>query len=159
MFDGIQQHIWKIVIIIGLMLLPNIFDLNSAAAERKNPEKPFTLEMTFTGSGPGETKVFTVADGWKIQWKTDSPSFKLSAHGSARRPYVGPTSERDAILRQFETVHPIVLANTTKTNGTAVHPLGGTFYFTILADGPWSIHLTTIKDTKDYLDVPYTGAP
>jgi hypothetical protein len=56
-------------------------------------------------------------------------------------------------------MHPIVLANTTKTTGTAEHPFGGTFYLKIVADRPWRIDLKTIPDTKDYLDVPYTGAP
>ncbi len=106
-----------------------------------------------------ETKPFTVEDGWKLQWKTESPIFKLSAHGSARRPYIGQRSEREKVLQWFEVLEPIVLANTTNQHGTAVHPLGGTFYLKIVATGPWHIVLTTFKDTKDYLDVPYTGAP
>ncbi len=68
-------------------------------------------------------------------------------------------NEREKVVRWFEVLEPIVLANTTKKQGTAFHPLGGTFYLKIMANGPWSIHLKTIKDTKDYLDVPYTGAP
>jgi len=142
---------------MGLWLTFNSLEMSRAATE--NPEKASVFEMTFTGTGPGKTRTFTVEDGWKIRWETESSSFKLSAHGSARRPYVGPTNEREEVLRWFETMHPIVLANTTKTTGTAVHPLGGTFYLKIVANGPWSIHLKTIKDTKDYLDVPYTGAP
>ena len=133
--------------------------MSKAATEKENPEKASVLELTFTGTGSHKTQLFTVEDGWKIQWQTESPTFKLSAHGSARRPYVGPTNERDEILRWFEVLEPIVLANTTKQQGTAFHPLGGTFYLKIVANGPWSIHLKTIKDTKNYLDVPYTGAP
>ena len=122
-------------------------------------KKSSALEMTFTGTGTEKTQVFTVKDGWKISWETESRTFKLSAHGSARRPYDGPTNEREEILRRFEAIRPIVLANTTEREGTAFHPLGGTFYLQIVANGPWRIHLKTIKDTKDYLDVPYTGAP
>ena len=140
-----------------LWLAFNFLEMSRAATE--NPEKPSVLEMTFTGTGSEETERFTVEDGWKIQWETESSTFKLSAHGSARRPYVGPTNEREEVLRWFETQQPIVLANTTKRHGTAIHPLGGTFYLKIVANGPWSIHLKTFKDTKDYLDVPYTGAP
>ena len=135
----------------------NSFEMSRAASE--NPETASVIEMTFTGTGPEKTQLFTVEDGWKIQWETESPTFKLSAHGSARRPYVGPTNEREEILRWFEVLEPIVLANTTNQQGTAVHPLGGTFYLKIVATGPWRIRLETIKDTKDYLDVPYTGAP
>ena len=140
-----------------LLLAFHFLEMSRAATE--NPEKPSVLEMTFTGTGSEETERFTVEDGWKIQWQTASSSFKLSAHGSARRPYVGPANEREKVLRWFETMHPIVLANTTKTTGTAEHPFGGTFYLKIVADGPWRIDLKTIPDTKDYLDVPYTGAP
>ena len=157
LFGGIQQELWKVFIIMILFLAFNFLEMSRAATE--NTEKASVFEMTFTGTGPGETGKFTVEDGWKIRWETESSSFKLSAHGSARRPYVGPANEREEVLRWFETMHPIVLANTTETTGTAVHPLGGTFYFKIVANGPWSINLKTFKDTKDYLDVPYTGAP
>lgn len=133
--------------------------MSKAETEKKNPEEFSVLELTFTGTGTKKTRYFTVKDGWKIQWQTESPTFKLSAHGSAQRPYVGPTNEREKILRWFEVLEPIVLANTTNTHGSAVHPLGGTFYLKIVANGPWSIHLKTVKDTKNYLDVPYTGAP
>ncbi|MDH5563749.1 MAG: hypothetical protein OEY91_09040 [Nitrospirota bacterium] len=142
-----------------LLLAFNSIDMSKAATENENPEKPIALEMAFSGTGPQKTKMFTVKDGWELRWETESPTFKLSAHGSARRPYIGPTNERDEVLRWFEVLEPIVLANTTKQQGTAFHPLGGTFYLKIVANGPWSIHLKTIKDTKDYLDVPYTGAP
>ena len=157
MFRGIQQKPWNAFIIMLLLLAFNSLEMSRAATEI--PEKASVFEMTFIGTGPEKTQLFTVEDGWEIRWETESSSFKLSAHGSARRPYVGPTNEREEVLRWFETMQPIVLANTTKTNGTAVHPLGGTFYLKIVANGPWSIHLKTIKDTKDYLDVPYTGAP
>ena len=157
LFCGIQQKGWKVFILMILLLAPNFLEVSRAAT--KNQEKASVLEMTFTGTGSGETGRFTVEDGWKIRWETESSSFKLSAHGSARRPYVGPANERDEVLRWFETIHPIVLANTTKTTGTAVHPFGGTFSLKIVADGPWRIDLKTIPDRKDYLDVPYTGAP
>jgi hypothetical protein len=157
LFGRIQQKGWKIFILLILLLAPNFLEMSRAAT--KNPDKPSVLEMRFTGTGSGETGRFTVEDGWKIRWETESSSFKLSAHGSARRPYVGPANEREDVLRYFETMHPIVLANTTETTGTAVHPFGGTFYLKIVADGPWRIDLKTIPDTKDYLDVPYTGAP
>ena len=140
-----------------LLLAFNFLEMSRAAT--KNPEKASVYEMTFTGTGPEKTQLFTVEDGWKLQWETESPTFKLSAHGSARRPYVGPANEREKVLRWFETMHPIVLANTTNPTGTAVHPFGGTFYLKIVAEGPWRIYLKTIPDTKDYLDVPYTGAP
>jgi len=159
LFTGIQQQPGKAFSIMMLLLAFNSIDMSKAATEKENPEKASVLELTFTGTGSHKTQLFTVEDGWKIQWQTESPTFKLSAHGSARRPYVGPTNERDEILRWFEVLEPIVLANTTKQQGTAFHPLGGTFYLKIVANGPWSIHLKTIKDTKNYLDVPYTGAP
>ncbi len=135
----------------------NSLEMSRAATE--NPEKDSVLELTFTGRGHDQTEQFTVEDGWKIRWETESPTFKLSAHGSARRPYVGPTNEREELLRWFEATQPIVLANSTSKHGTAIHPLDGTFYFKIVANGQWSIHLKTIKDTKNYLDVPYTGGP
>ena len=157
MFRGIQQKQWNAFIIMLLLLAFNSLEMSRAATEI--PEKASAFEMTFTGTGPEKTQQFTVEDGWKIRWETESPTFKLSAHGSARRPYIGQTNEREEVLRWFETIQPIVLANTTDRHGTAIHPLGGTFYFKIIANGPWNIHLETIKDTKDYLDVPYTGAP
>ncbi len=142
------------------MILCLIFNsLDTIRAAPKNPEKTSVLELTFTGTGPEKTEPFTVDDGWEIRWETESSSFKLSAHGSAKRLYVAPTNEREEALRWFETKQPIVLANSTNKHGTAIHPLGGTFYLQIVANGQWSIHLQTIKDTKDYLDVPYTGAP
>ena len=156
MFRGIQQKPWNAFIIMLLLLAFNSLEMNRAATEI--PEKASVFEMTFTGTGPEKTQQFTVEDGWKIRWETESPTFKLSTHGSARKPYVGPTNEREEVLRWFETIQPIVLANTTNRHGTAIHPLGGTFYLKIVVNGPWSIHLKTIKDTKDYLDVPYTGA-
>jgi len=157
LFSETQQKGWNVFIIMILLLAFNFLEMSRAAT--KNPEKTSVLEMTFTGTGSEETGRFTLEDGWKIQWETESSSFKLSAHGSAQRPYVGPANERDEVLRWFETMHPIVLANTTQKTGTAAHPVGGTFYLKIVADGPWRIDLKTIPDTKDYLDVPYTGAP
>ena len=142
-------------IILSFALL--IFEIRIGATETQ--KETSSVEITFSGTGPGETKSFTVQDGWKIQWETESPTFRLSAHGTARRPYVGATNERDEILRRFEAIQPIILANTTDSRGTAFHPLGGTFHLVIEANGSWRIHLKTFKDTKDYLDVPYTGAP
>ena len=159
LFRGNQTKPWMACFIIVSWLTLNCCALSRAATATENQETPQNAEMEFTGTGSEKTRVFTVEGGWKIQWKTESPRFKLSAHGSAHRPYIGPTNERDAVLQWFETIQPIVLANTTDTHGTAVHHLGGTYYFTIIATGPWSISLKTFKDTKDYLDVPYTGAP
>ena len=137
----------------------NSLDISIAAQETTDHTNTQNIEMTFSGTGSEETEAFIVKDGWKIQWETESPSFKLSAHGTAQRPYIGQTNEREEVLRWFESVQPIVLANTTDSKGTAFHPFGGTFFLKIVANGPWSIYLKTIPDTKDYLDVPYTGAP
>ncbi len=130
-----------------------------AADNQSEPPPSPPVEMTFQGSGTHTTELFTVQDGWKITWETESPTFKLLAHGSANRPYSSPQSERDKVLQWFETVQPIVLANSTEPKGQTFHPYGGTFYLKILAKGPWILRLITVKDTKDYLDVPYTGAP
>ncbi len=145
-----------------MMIISTVFicpEMSNAAQETTELRKTQVIEMTFSGTGPEETEAFIVKDGWKIQWETKSPSFKLSAHGSAQRPYVGQTNERERVLQWFESVQPIVLANTSDSKGTAFHPFGGTFFLKIVANGPWSIYLKTIPDTKDYLDVPYTGAP
>ncbi len=137
----------------------NSSDMSIAAQKTADHTSTHNIEMTFSGTGSEATEPFMVKDGWKIQWETESPSFKLSAHGTAQRPYIGQTNEREQVLRWFESVQPIVLANTTDSKGTAFHPFGGTFFLKIVANGPWSIYLKTIPDTKDYLDVPYTGAP
>ncbi len=137
----------------------NSSEMSRAAQEATERTKTHNIEMTFSGMGSEETEAFMVKDGWEIQWETESPSFKLSAHGTAQRPYIGSTNEREKVLRWFESVQPIVLANTTDSQGKAYHPFGGTFVLKIVADGPWRIHLKTIPDNKDYLDVPYTGAP
>lgn len=137
----------------------NYSELSQAAQETAEHTNTPNVKLTFSGTGSEETEPFTVNHGWKIHWETESQPFKLSAHGTAQRPYIGATNEREKILQWFESVQPIMLANTTDSKGTAVHPFGGTFYLKIVADGPWRIHLQTIPDTKDYLDVPYTGAP
>ena len=125
LFSGTQRKPWKTFAIMLLWLAFNFLEISGAATE--NPEKASDFEMTFTGIGPKKTEFFTVEDGWKIWWETESPAFKLSAHGSAQRPYNAPTSKRDNVLRWFEILEPIVLANTTETTGTAVHPLGEPF--------------------------------
>ena len=157
LFRGSKQKPWNTFTILILSL--TLFSLEMSEAATEITENASVVELTFTGTGPETTRLFTVEDGWKIQWETESPTFKLSAHGSARRPYVSSSNEREKILRLFEATQPIVLANTTNPKGTAIHPLGGTFYFTVIAKGPWRIDLKTFRDTKDYLDVPYTGAP
>ncbi len=149
----------KLFILLWLLLTLNFMEWGHAETKKKISEPTPEVELTFTGTGSKKTQPFTVQDGWKIEWVTESPTFKLSAHGSALRPYVSPTNKREEVLRQFEAIQPIVLANTSDSKGRAVHPLGGTFYFTVIAKGPWRIDLKTFKDTKDYLDVPYTGAP
>ena len=156
----IQRKRWSVFFIV--MVLATVFndsDASSAAKETTEDIKIPKVELAFSGIGLQETEPFTVTDGWKIQWETESPSFKLSAHGTAQRPYIGSTNEREKILQWFESVQPIVLANTNDSKGEAFHPFGGTFYLKIVADGPWRIYLKTKPDTKDYLDVPYTGAP
>lgn len=158
-FLRIQGKRCKAFTLIALWFTFNSFELSQAATNTENQGTPLSVEMVFAGIGSEKTELFTVEHGWKIHWETESPQFKLSAHGTAQRPYIGPTNERDAVLQWFETIQPIVLANTNDPHGTAVHPLGGTYYFTIIASGPWSITLKTFRDTKDYLDVPYTGAP
>ena len=145
--------------LIILMSILSYSEMSIAAQKSTGQSNTPHVELTFSGIGATETKAFTVHDGWKVEWETESPNFQLSAHGTAKRPYIAPTNEREEVLRWFETVRPIVLANTTKPNGTAFHPLGGTFFLKIVTEGRWSIHLQTIPDTKDYLDVPYTGAP
>ncbi len=151
------RTIW---ILFAILSIPWIITGTSIASDPlMESESTDPVTMTFEGSGSGITKTFTVEDGWKITWEAESPSFRLIAHGSARRPYSGPTSERDRVVQWFETVEPIVLVNSLDSKGEAFHPYGGTFYLKILAKGPWSLSLTTVKDTKDYLDVPYTGAP
>ncbi len=154
----IQPKRWSAIIIM-IATAFTYLEMSNAAQETTEQTETANIEMTFSGRGSEETEPFTVKDGWKIQWETESPSFKLSAHGSAQRPYVGSTNEREKILQWFESVQPIVLANTSDSKGTAFHPFGGTFFLKIVADGQWSIYLKTIPDTKDYLDVPYTGAP
>ena len=159
LFRGIQLTPRMACVIIVSWLTFNTFELSYPATSNENHETTSTLEMTFTGTGTKTTRHFTVEDGWKLRWETDSPTFKLSAHGSARRPYSGPMTKREEVLRFFESMQPIVLANTNNPTGNAEHSFGGTFYLQIVASGEWSIHLKTVKDTKDYLDVPYTGAP
>lgn len=159
LFKRILKKRFKAWLLMIPLLALSSLETSKASTEEENPEKATGIEITFTGAESEKTRTFSVEDGWKIEWETESPSFKLSAHGSAQRPYIGSTNEREKILQWFESVQPIVLANTTDSKGTAYHPLGGTFYLKIVADGPWRIHLKTIPDTKDYLDVPYTGAP
>ncbi len=142
-------------VILSLIFLESGLPSNQLSQE----ESSQTVEMVFKGSGPQSTKAFTVEDGWTIHWESDSPSFKLLVHGTAQRPYSGPINERDKVVQWFESVQPIVLANSTESTGQAVHPFGGTFYLKVLAEGSWILHLRTVKDTKDYLDVPYTAAP
>ena len=159
LLHSIQHKRWIAFIMMMIATACNYSELSYAVQETAEHTKTPNVEMTFIGTGSEETEPFTVADGWKIQWETKSPSFKLSAHGTAQRPYIGSTNEREKILQWFESVQPIVLANTNDSKGIAFHPFGGTFYLKIVANGPWSIYLKTIPDTKDYLDVPYTGAP
>ena len=113
LFRVTQLRPWEALPIIVLGLMFHCIDLCKAETEKENPKKDSVLEMTFSGTGSQKTQPFTVEDGWKIRWETESPTFKLSAHGSARRPYNGPTNERDEVLRWFEVLEPIVLANTT----------------------------------------------
>ena len=145
--------------LLALFLIWNFSGVSLASESPLHDETPSSVELVFRGSGTHTTNLFTVEDGWKISWETDSPSFKLTAHGTAQRPYTGPTNDREKVLQWLETVQPIVLADTTEPKGHAFHPFGGKFYLKILAKGAWVLHLTTVKDTKDYLDVPYTAAP
>ena len=119
---------------------------------------PLLTDLHFSGNEPATTDTFTLEDGWEVTWKTESDSFQLSAYGVANL-YEGVLSETEQVLRSFEVFEPIILANSADSSGTAFHPLGGTFYLKIVASGPWTVHLKPVKRTKDYLDVPYTGAP
>ncbi|MCA9470447.1 MAG: hypothetical protein MRJ96_14720 [Nitrospirales bacterium] len=119
---------------------------------------PSSNDLYFSGNDSTTTQMFTLKDGWEVRWETDSPSFQLSAYGVADL-YEGNLSQTEQVLRSFEMYEPIILANSADSSGTAFHPLGGTFYLKIIASGPWTIHLKQVKRTKDYLDVPYTGAP
>jgi hypothetical protein len=95
LFAEISKTPWKTFITMVLCLMFMSVEWSKAATEVKISEPSSALEMTFSGTGSKKTRLFTVEDGWKIVWETESPTFKLSAHGSARRPYVGPTNERE----------------------------------------------------------------
>ena len=117
------------------------------------------LELQFHGTNSSRTELFTIAGGWEVSWETDSKPFQLSAYGVTEAGYRGIMSEQEQILRSFETFQPIILANSTELKGTAFHRVGGTFYLKVVSSGSWTIHLKAVKRTRDYLDVPYTGAP
>ena len=130
----------------------------ASSAENSTATTPF--ERHFKGTDSATTEPFTVEDGWEVHWETKSKSFQLSAFGVNDPLYKkGTMTEREQIVRSFEIYQPLILANSSKSSGTASHPLGGTFYLKVKASGPWTIHLKAVKRTKDYLDVPYTGAP
>ncbi len=129
---------------------PSVFAETSSAPTQK--------DLYFSGNETMITESFTLEDGWEITWETESQSFQLSAFGVADL-YEGALSETEKVLRSFEMYEPIILANSADSSGKAFHPLGGTFYLKIIASGPWTVHLKPVKRTKDYLDVPYTGAP
>ncbi len=126
-------------------------------AETAGPPSP--LIFSFQGTASTTTESFTIHGGWEVIWETESKFFQLSASGVTEAGYSGVMTEQEKILRSFETFEPIVLANSTEPKGKAFHPVGGTFSLKVVASGPWTIHLKAVKRTKDYLDVPYTGAP
>lgn len=129
-----------------------------ASAETSTVTTP--VEYHFKGDVSAKTEPFTVEDGWEVYWKTESKFFQLAAFGVNDPLYKeGTMMEQEQIVRSFEVYQPRILANSSKPSGTASHPLGGTFYLRIKASGPWTIHVKAVKRTKDYLDVPYTGAP
>ena len=150
----------KLLFLKSILLLTLIlFGTNSPTFSAETSKTTSSLELHFNGIESSTTKPFTVEGGWEVTWETESKLFQLSAYGVTETGYSGAMTEQEQIIRSFETFQPIVLANSTEAKGNAFHRVGGTFYLKIRASGRWTIHLKAIKLTKDYLDVPYTGAP
>ena len=143
-----------------LLHLLIIFGTSTSSFSRETSQATgHTMQLHFSGMGSTETEQFTIEGGWEVLWETESESFQLSAYGVTDPGYRGVMTEQEQILRSFETFQPIVLANSTESKGKAFHRVGGVFYLKIVTTGSWTIHLRSVKRTKDYLDVPYTGAP
>jgi hypothetical protein len=141
------------------MLLMTVFAITGTTGFAESDISTSTQEFHFSGNESTATESFTVEDGWEVHWKTEGASFQLSAFGVVTPLYEGSMTETEQIRRSFEVYQPIILADSSKTSGTAFHRRGGTFYLHVITSGPWNIHIITVKTTKDYLDVPYTGAP
>lgn len=141
------------------MFLLTISAINGAIGHAESDISTSTQEFHFSGKESAATESFTVEDGWEVQWQTEGTSFQLSAFGVVAPLYEGSMTETEQIRRSFEVYQPIILADSSKTSGTAFHRRGGTFYLHVITSGPWTIHIITVRPSKDYLDVPYTGAP
>ncbi|MGB0908789.1 MAG: hypothetical protein ACPGYT_00360 [Nitrospirales bacterium] len=154
-----QKSIFLPISFILLHILV-IFGTCSSSFSEETTQATLPIEgLHFTGMGSTETEHFSVEGGWEVIWETTSESFQLSAYGVTEPGYRGVMTEQEQILRSFETFQPIVLANSTALKGKAFHRVGGTFYLKIVSTDSWMIHLRPVKRTKNYLDVPYTGAP
>ncbi len=145
---------------VGLLLFTVMsVEINSTKSFAETSNHTTAHELQFYGTDSTTTAPFTIEGGWEVLWTTESKNFQLSAYGVTEAGYRGIMSEQEQILRSFETFQPIVLADSTEATGKAFHRVGGTFYLKVVTSGPWTIHLKSVKRTKDYLDVPYTGAP
>ena len=152
-----RNYDYRVSIVILSFILGALFP-QASSAENSTAATPF--ERYFKGTDSATTESFTVEDGWEVIWETESTYFQLSAYGVNDPLYKkGTMTEQEQIVRSFEIYQPIILANSSHSSGKASHALGGTFYLKVKASGRWTIHLKAIKPTKDYLDVPYTGAP
>ena len=149
---SIHRHALFITLLITIP-----FNYPAGRAETDPP--PVKGEFRFNGVESTTTASFTVEDGWEVHWQTEGSSFQLSAYGVIAPLYEGQMIHPEQIIRSFEIYQPILLANSSEPSGTASHRRGGTFYLNVTASGPWTIRIKTVKPTKDYLDVPYTGAP
>ena len=151
---------WKSIHVSYLFIvLMTISGVNNTTGHAETDTPTGEQGFHFRGIESTTTESFTVEDGWKVRWETEGPSFQLSAYGVITPLYEGQITKPEQIVRSFEIFQPIILANSSNASGTAFHRRGGTFYLNVTTSGPWTIHITTIETTIDYLDVPYTGAP
>lgn len=77
----------------------------------------------FDGNGGTTTRPVDLPPRWEAQWSAESP-LMVASHTAD-----GEIDE--------------VLAHLTAT-GSAYHPKGGTFYFEVIANGPWSLRIVKV---------------